>query len=87
MTRYMVMGGAIGFIVAFASGIVTGHGLSTVLRDAMIGCLVLALITKFFYNALERSVTTVLEKEIEELEQKAMKERQDQAASDTNVAR
>lgn len=81
MSRYLVMGGSLGFIVAFASGIMVGHGLSTILRDAMIGCLIMAFIAKFFYQNLERSVTMILEKEIEELQQKVLNEQEAEAAS------
>ena len=81
MSRYLILGGSLGFLVTFVSGIMAGHPLSTILRDAMIGCLIMAFIVKFFYQSLERSVSKILEKEIEELQQKAINEKEAKGAS------
>ena len=87
MSRYMIIGGAIGFLVAAISGLVSGHPLNVIMRDAMIGCLILALIAKFFYQNLEKGVIAVLEKEIEELQENALTNKEESSASKSKKAK
>jgi hypothetical protein len=50
MKFYLLLGGTCGFLVAFASGLVSGSSLSLMMRDGAIGCLAGALLMKGFYK-------------------------------------
>lgn len=50
MKFYLLLGGTCGFSVAFASGLLAGNELATVLRDASFGCLTGALLMKGYYK-------------------------------------
>lgn len=63
MSRLMLTGGFVGFLVVFIIGIADGRNIFIVLRDSMIACLVMALLLRMFYNRIESLMVSVLEKE------------------------
>ena len=74
MSRFMIRGGFLGFLIVFLDGLSDGRSIFVILRDGMIACLVMALLFRLFYSRLESSVVSVLEKESERMRQKAIEE-------------
>lgn len=77
MTRFMLYGGFAGFLVVFFSGLIGQRELDDILRDAMVGCLVIAYLSKFFFRRLEACAVVVLKKN----EAAAQLEREQQKAA------
>jgi hypothetical protein len=74
MRRFFLTGGFIGFLLTFVTSLATGGDLHNALRDGMIGCLVLAFVSRIFYGQLENAAVSILEKEIEALEKEESEE-------------
>ena len=64
MKRFLLAGGFIGFLLTFVTSLSTSANLNLALRDGMIGCLVLTLVSKVFYRQLENAAVAILEREI-----------------------
>jgi hypothetical protein len=62
MTRFMLCGGFAGFLVVFFSGLICQRELNDILRDAMVGCFVIAYLSKFFFRRLEICAVAILKK-------------------------
>lgn len=65
MNRFMLFGGFAGFIVVFVTGLAYQRDLNDLLLDAMIGCFVIAFLSRLFYRKLEGFAVKVLKKEQE----------------------
>ena len=52
MNRFMLFGGFAGFIVVFATGLAYQRDLNDLLLDAMIGCFVIAFLSRMLYRKL-----------------------------------
>jgi len=63
MTRFMLYGGFVGFMLVFFSGLMIHRELNETLRDAMVGCFLMAYLSKLFYRRLEACAVAVLEKD------------------------
>lgn len=63
MTRFMLYGGFLGFLLVFSSGLMIHRELNETLRDAMVGCFLMAYLSKLFYRRLEACAVAVLEKD------------------------
>lgn len=61
MKYFLLLGGFCGFLVVFASGAAAGNDLSSVLRNATIGCLCGALLMRGFRMLLEHQLRQVRE--------------------------
>lgn len=66
MSRYFFIGGFIGFALLFAISISSGASIHVVLRNAMVGCLVLALLFHFYINRVARLYMQARLRRIEE---------------------
>jgi len=54
MSRYFFIGGFIGFALLFSISITSGAGIHVVLRNAMVGCLIFALLFRFYVNRVAK---------------------------------
>ena len=62
MNRFILFGGFAGFIVVFATGLAYQRDLNDLLLDAMIGCFVIAFLSRLLYRKLEYFAVNVLKK-------------------------
>jgi hypothetical protein len=69
MRRFMLYGGFFGFSIVFIGGLLCQRELNHSLRDAMIGCLIMAFAARLVFRAVEQCVVEVLERETKEQEQ------------------
>ncbi|MFO7724827.1 MAG: hypothetical protein R6V45_04680 [Oceanipulchritudo sp.] len=74
MRRFFLAGGFIGFLLTFVTSLSTNGNLNLALRDGMIGCLLLGLVSKLFYRQLESAAVAILEREIAAAEEEKPKE-------------
>jgi hypothetical protein len=66
MSRFILIGGFIGFLVAFTAGISSGGSINVVLRDAMIGCLIVGIGFRIIYAQIQKCAIEILRREAEE---------------------
>lgn len=66
MNRFMLFGGFAGFIVVFVTGLAYQRDLNDLLLDAMIGCFVIAFLSRLLYRKLEGFAVKVLKEEQKE---------------------
>jgi hypothetical protein len=67
MNRFILFGGFAGFIVVFATGLAYQRDLNDLLLDAMIGCFVIAFLSRLLYRKLEYFAVNVLKNEQAEI--------------------
>lgn len=67
MNRFMLFGGFAGFIVVFATGLAYQRDLNDLLLDAMIGCFIIAFLSRMLYRKLEYFAVKVLKNEQAEM--------------------
>ena len=63
MNRFMLFGGFAGFILVFVTGLAYQRELNDLLLDAMIGCFVIAFLSRLLYRKLEIFAVKVLKNE------------------------
>jgi len=80
MSRFMVTGGFVGFFIVFLAGLLNDRGTLIVLRDAMIGCLVMALLFKVLYSRLESGIAAAIQDEAKVMAEQARKDAQENPA-------
>jgi hypothetical protein len=71
MSRFMVTGGFVGFFIVFLAGLMDQRSTLIVLRDGMLGCLVMALLFRLFYSRLESGIANAIEQEAHEMMEQA----------------
>jgi len=75
MRYFMLFGGFIGFLLTFSIGLYSGNALDTALVDGGIGCVVGAVLMRFFRQIIARCARAVLM-------EKAMEKARARAAAD-----
>jgi hypothetical protein len=63
MKRFMLSGGFAGFLLTFVTSFGSGSDLGIALRDGMIGCLLVAFVSRLFYRQIENAAISVLQAE------------------------
>lgn len=63
MNRFMIFGGFAGFIVVFATGLAYQRSLNDLLLDAMLGCCLIAFLSRLLYRKIEYFAVHVLRNE------------------------
>ena len=63
MNRFMIFGGFAGFIVVFATGIAYQRSLNDLLLDAMLGCFLIAFLSRLLYRKIEYFAVNLLRNE------------------------
>ena len=81
MNRYFFIGGLIGFALLFAISVASGSNIHAVLRNAMVGCLVLAFLFHFYMSRVVRLYMQARMRRIEEArQQEKAREREQERA-------
>lgn len=62
MKFIFLSGGFIGFALAAVAGLGAGRDAALVLRDAAIGCLVVALLFRWFWSAVVKALSETVER-------------------------
>lgn len=69
MSQYFLMGGFIGFCLAFALSFLAGSSIHVALRNGMIGCIFMALLFQYFVNRFMNLLVQNKMRELDRLEQ------------------
>lgn len=63
MSRWMALGGFIGYLLTLLASFSSGGNINAAVRDGMVGCLLMALLFQFLYRQLELAAVEVIRKE------------------------
>jgi len=73
MSRYFLMGGILGFGLVFFVTLSGGSSIHLALRNGMIGCLVMAVLARLFFQAVARAYVENKLRDIERVRRDATK--------------
>jgi hypothetical protein len=65
MSQFFLIGGFVGFALAFFASLHAGTSVHVALRNGMLGCLLLAILTRYFFNKVALMLLHVRLREIE----------------------
>lgn len=69
MSQYFLVGGFVGFAIAFFLSLWSGSSVHVALRNGMIGCLVLGFLIKLLCNRIAKMMIDLKIQELEQLQQ------------------
>lgn len=77
MSRYFLIGGFAGFALLFTISITSGASIDKALRNAMVGCVLFALLFRVYFNRVAELFLQARLRRIEEMRQEQRKKQRE----------
>lgn len=74
MSRFLLTGGFVGFLLTFLGSFGAGRDINVAVRDAMLGCLAVSFAFRILYGQIENGVREILRREQAEADKEAREE-------------